>query len=162
MRKRQHQVVLTDEQKDRVRAIAFTGTHPVRHVVVARLLLKAAADVIDADIAEALHLSASTVAATRKRFCQKGLDACLTRKKQQNRARKITGEIEARIAQIACSPAPDGRSRWTLDLLTERIVEMKILPSIGRSAVGEALKKTKSSHGASSASASRPRRMASL
>jgi len=47
MRKRQHQVVLTDEQKERVRAIAFTGTHPVRHVVVARLLLKAAADVID-------------------------------------------------------------------------------------------------------------------
>lgn len=147
MSKRLHHVILTAEQKNRLEAIAYTGTHPVRQVVTARLLLKAAASIGDPQISESLDVALSTVAATRRKFCEQGLDACLNRKEQKNRARKITGDVEARLAQIACTPPPQGRSRWTLDLLTERIVELKILPSIGRSAVGEALKKTKSSHG---------------
>jgi transposase len=147
MRKRLHNIILTAEQESRLKAIGYTGTHPVRRVVTARLLLKAAAGFTDREIAQSLDLAISTVAATRRKFCAEGLEACLKRKEQENRARKITGDIEARIAQIACTPAPEGRSRWTLDLLTERIVELKILPSIGRSAVGEILKKTKSNPG---------------
>lgn len=147
MSKRLHHIILSAEQKERLESIAYTGTHPVRQVVTARLLLKAAGGVSDPDIAESLDLALSTVAATRRKFCAQGLEACLRRKEQKNRARKITGDVEARIAQIACTPPPQGRSRWTLDLLTERIVELKILPSIGRSAVGEALKKTRSSRG---------------
>ncbi len=147
MSKRIHDVVLTAEQRGRLEVIGYTGRHPVRQVVTARLLLKAAAGVSDPQIAESLDLALSTVAGTRRKFCEQGLDACLKRKEQKNRARKITGDIEARIVQIACTPAPDGRARWTLDLLVDRIVELKILPSIGRSAVGEALKKTRSSLG---------------
>lgn len=147
MTKRLHHVVLSAEQRDHLEAVAYTGTHPVRQVVTARLLLKAASGVGDPDIAESLDLALSTVAATRRKFCEQGLDACMRRKEQKNRARKITGDVEARLAQIACTPPPEGRSRWTLDLLTERLIELKVVPSIGRSAVGEALKKTRSSPG---------------
>lgn len=147
MSKRLHDVVLTWEEKERLDAIAYTGTHPVRQVVTARLLLKAAAGIGDPEIAESLDVSLSTVAGTRRKFCKQGLDACLKRKEQENRFRKVTGDVEARIAQIACTPAPEGCSRWTLDLLAARVVELKILPSIGRTAVGEALKKTRSNPG---------------
>ena len=161
MSKRLHNVVLNPEQKARLEAIGYTGSHPVRQVVTARLLLKAAAGMGDPDIAESLDLALSTVAAQRRRFAAEGIDACLDRREQKNRFRKITGDVEARIARIACTPAPEGRARWTLDLLAERIVELKILPEIGRSAVGEVLKKTRSSPGSSSASAFLPRRTAS-
>jgi len=147
MSARIHHVVLTPEQETQLREIGYTGTHPVRQVVIARLLLKAAAGHSDPEIAQSLELALSTVAAARRKFCERGLEACLKRKEQENRARKITGDIEARIAQVACTTAPEGRARWTLDLLVDRIVELKILPSIGRSAVGEVLKKTRSNPG---------------
>ncbi len=146
----------TPEEKERLDTIAYTGTHPVWKVVVARLLLKVAAGESDADIAKSLDIVLSTVATTRKRFHTEGLEACLTRREQKNRFRKITGDVEARIAQVACTQAPEGRARWTLDLLAERIVELSILPSVGRTTVARALKKTKSSPGATTASASRP------
>lgn len=162
MSKRLYNVVPTPEQKERLEAVAYTGSHPVRQIVHARALLKAAAGMSDPEISEALDFAPSNVAALRKRFSEEGLEACLARREQKNRFRKITGDVEARIARIACTPAPDGRSHWTLDLLTARIVELGVLPAIGRSAVGEVLKKTRSNPGSRSASASRPRRTASL
>ena len=148
MSKRLHNVVLSAEQKDRLDAIAYTGTHPVRRIVTARLLLKAAAGIGDPEISESLEVALSTVAATRRKFCEQGIDACLKHKEQKNRFRKITGDVEAHLARIACTPAPEGRVCWTLDLLRERVIELKILPAIGRTAVGVALKKTRSSPGA--------------
>ena len=141
MAKQIYTVILTDEQEEKLKSIAYSGAHSVRRIVNARLLLKAAAGQSDPEIAEALDVALSTVANVRKRFVEKGLDACLRRAEQKNRARKVTGDVEARIAQIACSAPPKGRSRWTLDLLTERIIELNILPSIGRSTVHEVLKK---------------------
>lgn len=147
MSKRIHHVQLTAEQAERLRVIGYTGTHPVHQVVHARALLKAAAGHSDPEIAKCLDIALSTVFNLRRRFATEGLESCLKRREQKSHFRKITGDIEARIAQIACTPPPQGRSRWTLDLLTERIIELKILPSIGRSAVGEVLKKTRSSPG---------------
>lgn len=162
MRKRTNPVNLTPEQEERLRAVAYTGTHPVRAVINARLLLKAASGVTDREISEALDIAPSTVYNVRRRFVQEGLDACLKRREQKNRFRKITGDVEARIVQVACSQPPEGRTVWSLDLITERIIELRILPSIGRSAVHEVLKKTNSNRGLSRATVSRPRRTASL
>lgn len=60
---------------------------------------------------------------------------------------KITGEIEARLTALACSQAPDGRKRWTLKLLADRLVELEIFDSIGPESVRKVLKKTRSSVG---------------
>lgn len=147
MAKRLYNVILSGEQEEKLKSIAYSGSHSVRRIVNARLLLKAAAGQSDPEIAEALDVSLSTVANVRKRFVEKGLDACIRRAEQKNRARKVTGDIEARVAQIACSPPPQGRSRWTLDLLAERIIELNILPYIGRSTIHNVLKKTNSNRG---------------
>lgn len=160
MKKRVYPVNLTPDQEEKLRTIAYTGSHPVRTVINARALLKAASGSTDREISEALEIAPSTVFNLRRRFHQKGLDACLKRREQKNRFRKITGDVEARIVQIACSQPPGGRSAWTLDLITERIIELKILPSIGRSAVHDVLKKTNSNHGLSNASASHRKRTA--
>jgi transposase len=147
MSKRQYHVELTPDQAERLRAIGYTGAHKVYQVVHARLLLKAAAGLPDREIADTLDVGLSTVARLRKIFCTEGLEACLGRKEQHNRFRKVTGDIQARIAKIACEAPPQGFESWTLDLITERVVELKILPSISRSTVAECLKKTKSSPG---------------
>lgn len=162
MSKRLYNVTLTPEQKARLETLGYQSSDlPVRYVVNARALLKSAAGQSDISIAESLDLAMQTVTRLRKRFCDKGLDACLERAEQPNRARKITGDIEAHIARIACGSAPDGRVRWTLDLLVERIIELKILPEVGRSSVARTFKKTRPSLGSPSASASRPSATAS-
>lgn len=147
MRKQTNRVILTPEQESRLRTIGYTGTHPVRQIIHARALLRAAAGQADAEIAEALEIALGTVFQLRKCFVEQGMEACLKRKEQQNRARKITGDIEARIVQIACTEPPAGRAKWTIDLITDRVIELNILPSIGRTAVAKVLKKTKSNRG---------------
>jgi len=53
-----------------------------------------------------------------------GLEAALGRKKQENRRSKITGEVEAHICAIACSAPPEGRSRWTMQLIADELVRL--------------------------------------
>lgn len=80
---------------------------------------------------------------TVRDYCVKGIDFVLRQRKHKNPPRKpiVTGEEEARIIALACGEPPKGRSRWTVRLLTERIVELEIVPSIGRETVRLALKK---------------------
>ena len=83
----------------------------------------------------------------RNGFVENGLESALNRKKQENRHRKITGDVEAHIIAIACSDAPEGRDRWTLQLIADRLVELKIVESISSTAIGTTLKKTNSNLG---------------
>lgn len=82
-----------------------------------------------------------------QRFVEEGLESALNRKKQLNRHHKITGDVEAYIIAIACSDAPEGRDRWTLQLIADKLVELQVVDSISPTAVGTTLKKTSSSHG---------------
>ena len=70
-------------------------------------------------IKEAYHTSNSTIAGVAKRFVMDGLEAALGRKKQENHYLKVTGEVEASICTIACSDAPEGKSRWTIKQLIQ-------------------------------------------
>jgi transposase len=67
--------------------------------------------------------------------------------KSRHRPRKLDGEQEARLIAMACSPAPEGRARWTLRLLADKLVELEIVDSIGKDAVHRVLKKTSLSPG---------------
>jgi len=98
-------------------------------------------------IQEAYKSTNATIAAVAKRFVTEGLEAALGRKQQGNRYRKITGEVEAHICAIACSTPPEGRSRWTMQMIADELVRLEILESITDSAVCDAMKKTKLSHG---------------
>lgn len=127
----------------------------------ALILLRADDDLTDAEIAEELEVGRATVERVRRRCVEHGVGAALDRKPQENpsRPRKFDGASEAKLVQIACCAPPDGRARWTLSLLGERLVELKVFESVSKSSVQRTLKKTNSSPGESSASASPRRKM---
>ena len=141
MRQGVHHVVLSTEQHAKLRSIAFSKTHKLRQVLIARALLKVAAGQSDADVAEALEMGKSTVGALRRKFAREGLEACLNRREQERRFRKVTGDAEARILQVACSKPPEGRCRWTLQLLADRVVELGIVESLSDEGLCKILKK---------------------
>lgn len=99
------------------------------------------------EVAEAVMCSSGTVSNVSRHYLDEGLERALTEKPRPGAAPKITGEVEAKLTLLACSKPPDGRARWTLRLLQEKIIELEYLPSISHVAIGDVLKKTKSSHG---------------
>lgn len=96
-----------------------------------------------AEIATRCGVSDVCVYQTVKDYCLKGLEYVLRRRIHENPPRKpvVDGESEARIIAVACGEPPEGFSRWTVRLLTKRIVELEIVPSIGRETVRATLKK---------------------
>ena len=115
----------------------------------AGILLKADDDLTDVEIAEEVGVAVETVGRVRRRCVERGVEESLERKPQANpsRPRKFDGEAEARLVQLACSRAPEGRARWTLSLLADRLVELKVFESVSRTAIHRVLKKTKRSPG---------------
>ena len=113
------------------------------------VLLKADADGPgwkDPQIAEAYGVSLSTIHRIRQAFVEEGLDAALYRKKPAGRQyRTLDGAQEARLLAIACSQPPTGRKRWTLQMLADRLVELKVVDAISGECVRATLKKTSSS-----------------
>ena len=102
----------------------------------------------DSKIAEAFELGRCTVERVRQRFVEEGLNAALNeRQKSRHRSKKIDGENEARLIQLACSEPPLGYSRWTLTLLANRMVELNYVESLSAEAVRQALKKTSLNRG---------------
>jgi transposase len=133
--------------------LVTTGKRAASTITRARILLKA--DVgpegdgwDDEAIAEALDTSLSTIHRVREAFVEEGLDEALYRKKPTGRQyRKLDGEQEARLIAVACSAAPEGRARWTLRLLADKLVELQVVDSISPECVRTTLKKTTSSPG---------------
>jgi transposase len=145
-------VTLSDEEREALTALIHTGKHPAQKLLKARILLKADASDAgegwsDSQIAAALESSVDTVARTRQRLVEEGLEAGLTRKHSPNSARKriFDGAAEARLIALACSKAPAGRARWTLQMLEEKVVELKIVERASDNTIGRTLKKTFSS-----------------
>ena len=116
----------------------------------ATILLKADDGLTDEEIVDEVGVGIITVERVRRRCCERGVAACLERKAQEtpSRPRKLDGASEAQLARIACSPPPAGRARWTLSLLANMLVELKVFETVSVSTVQRGLKKTRSSLGA--------------
>ena len=142
---------LTVEQRQELEKLATTGKHPAATLTRARILLKADVDAdgwTDDCIAEALDASPATVARVRKKFVQGGLEAAVQRKRPRGRQyRKLDGKAETRLIALACAKPPDGRVRWTLKLLADKLVELEVVEAIDPATVHRTLKKTRSSRG---------------
>lgn len=97
-----------------------------------------------ADVATATGVTSRTLEHLKQRFVENGLQAALERKKRETppRAIQFGGEFEARLLALACSDAPEGRDRWTVRLLAEKLVELKIVESVSPMTVCKTLKKT--------------------
>jgi putative transposase len=113
----------------------------------AQLLLLAAEGYTDREIAATLHVGVSTVERTRKRFVEGGLEWALTERPRPGGTPKLGGKDEAFVIALACSTPPDGRQRWTMQLLADRVVEGGLIDTISDETIGRTLKKTPSSPG---------------
>lgn len=145
--KDKHVVRLSLDQRRDLEHLARSGHHAARTLVRARVLLKADANGPDWDdvrIVAALECSGGTVARVRKQFVQGGLDAALYRKKPTGRQyRKLDGAQEARLIALACGAPPEGKARWTLQLLADKLVELQVVDAVSDETVRRTLKKTR-------------------
>jgi transposase len=143
-----YKVTLTEEERGELEAMTRSGKLAAAKFIHARALLLCDAGPHGepwkvADVASALGVTTRTVEHLKQRFVEEGIAAALDRKARM-KPPKVTfgGEFDARVTALACSPAPQGRSRWTVRLLAERIVELKIAPSVSPMTVHRSLKKT--------------------
>jgi hypothetical protein len=154
---KQHVVNLSTEERTDLRRLVSAGASSARRLTRARILLKADAAAAgprwtDAEIASALEVSVRTVARVRSEWASGGVARVLTPVRSRRvYAAKLDDAACLRLTQIACSPAPDGQSHWTLRLLGDRLVELELVDSIARETVRLALKKTGSNPGLSNA-----------
>lgn len=120
---------------NRVRALQFShqGQHPEQ-------------------ISTLLGISVATVYNLRKRYREGGLERAISEKARPGQPRKVTAKVEAEITAIACSEAPDGSVRWTVNLINERLIELDI--HVHDESVGLVLKKASSSRGLRNSGAS--------
>jgi len=93
-------------------------------------------------VAEALGVTPRTIEHLKERFVEEGIAAALERKPRVKPPKlSFDGAFDARLTALACSPAPAGRVRWTVRLLAEKVVELKIAPKVSTMSVHRALKK---------------------
>jgi hypothetical protein len=140
-------VRLSSEERAELNALVSKGRAAAQKIKHANVLLKVdagGADWSDEQAGEAFGCAPRTVFSIRQRFVEQGLEAAVTRKARERPSREplLDGDKQARLVQIACSEPPPGRARWTLQLLGERLVELKIVESISPPTVMRALKKT--------------------
>lgn len=135
---RKYKVVLTPEEKEEVTSLIGKGTAKARTITRARILILANGGKIDKAICESLGIVRSVVHDVRKHYAEGGLNRALNDLPHPGKARKLTGAQEAQVIAIACTKAPKGYVRWTLDLLTEEVKD-KLAVSIGRNAIWKVL-----------------------
>jgi transposase len=142
-----YRIQLTPEQRKSLRKTVRIGRNRAKVITRAHILLKSDEGKTDKEIAELLYIDEETVRRTRQRFCNDGMEKALHGQPYPPREPALTDEQEAYLIALACSDPPDGRSRWTIELLTERMVADKVVESISREKVRLTLKKTNSSPG---------------
>ena len=151
MPKINYKVELNEEEKKQLKQIVSKGKAPAKKIIRSNILLatndKREPKITMREVAEIYGVSTTTVNEVRKSYAERGIEGTINRKKRDTPpvAAKITGEIEAKIIALSCSEPPAGYNRWTLRLLTSRVVELGYIESIGRTSVNEVLKKMNSS-----------------
>jgi transposase len=128
-------VGLTQDERETLTAMLSGGKHAARKLKRAQILLSADTGLSDEVIAAATGASGSTVYRTKRRFVEGNLDAALNEEDRPGAARKLTGKEEALLVATACSKPPEGRKRWTLDLLADNLVKLTEHEEISRETV---------------------------
>jgi transposase len=136
-------IQLTKEERSSLKTLFRSGKGANRQQTRARILDLLDRKVPPPKIAEALSCAVGTVYNVKRRYQSEGLDAALTDKPRSGNPPSIDGTHRAKITALACSPAPEGRSRWSLRLLADRAVQLGFVESISHNAVKQILKKNK-------------------
>jgi len=151
--KKKYIVTLTEEERQMLQALLSRGKAAARKLVHARILLKADAsgggpNWHDEEIAEGLEVGRATVERVRREFVEEGLTAALERRRPRRQyVRTLDGDGEAHLVALACQKPPEGRARWTLRLLADRMVQLEYVEQVSYQTVRRTLKKTSLSLG---------------
>ncbi len=140
-------VDLTSEEREQLDTLLRRGKVGARVSARARILLHAAEGATDAAIAAAVRVGEATVERTRQKFVEGGLDWALRERSRPGGKRKLDGKQEAFLVATACSTPPDGRARWTMQLLADRLVAVDLVDSISDETVRRTLQKPRRSRG---------------
>jgi transposase len=142
-------VRLSQEERATLKKFLTSGRGPGRMFARVRILLKAdqsdeGPSWPDEKISEAFDVTVQTIEKVRKQLVEEGFEAVLSRRPytQKVSRKKIDGDVEARLVALCCSDPPNGRVRWTLRLLADKVVELGYVESISYEAVRQTLKKT--------------------
>jgi len=144
-----YKVTLTKDEQKELENISKKGKTAARTVLLSRALLLLDANK-DGDkwtvakVADAVGLTTRTLEHMKKRFVEEGVDFAIQRKKREKPPTEkiFDGEFEAKLIALACTDAPEGRNRWTVRLLADKIVELEIAPTVSFMTVQNILKKT--------------------
>lgn len=137
-----YKVTLTNDEVNTLNSLLSKGKSAARKQTRARILLKAAAGCKDAEIMEALAISASMVGKIRKRCVEEGVEAALNDRPRPGQKQKLTEKQCAQVIATACTPAPAGHDHWTLRLLADKVVQLGYAKSFSHETVRRLLKKT--------------------
>jgi len=135
-------VDLTKEERTYLLDFIKSGKHSARKLNRARILLHADESKTDKEIAEALHTGTATVQRTRQRFVEGNLEGALNEQPRPGGQKKLDKKGEAVLETLAHSKPPEGRKRWTLQLLADRLVQLKVVDSLSYETVRQELKKS--------------------
>lgn len=143
-----YRVTLTEQERDALKKMVSAGKGAARKLLHARILLLSdmgehGRHRCDDEITDALEVSRSTIYRLRERFVADSLEAALVPRKMPRRPDKIKiqGETEKKLIALACSDPPEGRCRWTMELLADHIVQLGMVKKIAQETVRRALKK---------------------
>jgi transposase len=144
MSQKQFRVQLNEQERLRLQKIVRSGKDKARKITRCRILLLAdeANGKKDEEISDALNVCLATIFNIRRRYSQEGLERAIGEGARSGQPPKFKGRAAAKITAIACSKPPEGQARWSLRLLADRAVELKIVDSISHQSVSNILKKT--------------------
>jgi len=149
-----YKVTLTQEERNQLIEITRTGTHAARKIIHALILLNVdrgqynTEQQINEEICKVLKIGMRTIDRVKKRFVEEGLDAALKMAPTSREYDKLVdGDMEAHLIALACGEPPKGYARWSLRLLSDKLVELRITDSISYETVRRTLKKTNLSLG---------------
>jgi len=147
---KRYRVTLTTEERGELGRMVSRGKADARKLAHARILLQTdeaegGPARVDEGVAAALDVSVRTIGRVRERFVEQGLAAALLpRPSPRLYGRKLDGGQEAHLLALACAAPPEGKARWSLRLLAERMVELEHVATLSHETVRQALKKTRS------------------
>jgi len=149
-----YKVTLTKEERDQLTEMTRTGTHAARKIIHALILLNVdrgnynTEKQINEEICKVLKIGMRTIDRVKKRFVEEGFDAALKMAPTSRVYDKLVdGDMEAHLIALACGEPPKGYARWSLRLLADKMVELRIAEGISYETVRRTLKKTNLSLG---------------
>lgn len=135
-------VQLKPKERKALKELVSKGSEKVRKITRCRILLLADEGKTDTQIIEALDVARNTIRQVRSRYVHEGLKAAIEEQPRPGAPEKFSGRERAKITALACSTPPEGRSRWTLRLIADRVVELEMVDRISHMTVKRILKKT--------------------